>query len=202
MNRFQYRLKNVLDFIAALLGVLVLFPLLLLIAVSIKASDGGGVLFMQERIGKNFKRFKLFKFRTMVVNAPAMGEAVTKGEDPRITKTGKFLRRYKLDELPQLFNVLKGDMSLVGPRPEVEKYVALFKKQYERILTIRPGITDYAALEYRDEEEILNKYEDTNGGYISEVLPAKIKLYEKYLQEMSFTTDLKIIFKTLWKIVA
>lgn len=177
-------------------------PFILMVAFIINLYDTGPVFFFQERMGKDFKKFKLFKFRTMAVNADTIGEAVTKGEDPRITRIGRFLRHYKLDELPQLINVLKGDMSLVGPRPEVEKYVMLFQKNYKNILSIKPGITDYAALEYRNEEEILNKYEDVNEGYIKEVLPAKLVLYDKYLREMSFTTDLQIIFKTLWRIVA
>jgi len=130
-----------------------------------------------------------------------MGPSVTKGCDPRITTIGKFLRKTKLDELPQLLNVLKGDISIVGPRPEVEKYVQLFKDEYKPILSIRPGITDYATLEYRDEQEILNHYTDTETGYIEEILPAKIKLYEKYLGEISLMTDLKIIFKTLLRLL-
>jgi len=202
MHIYQTLVKKILDFIAAVFGLLLLMPLLLLITIIIKANDGGNVLFYQERMGKNFKKFKLYKFRTMVVNADKMGPAITRGEDPRITRIGKFLRHYKLDELPQLINVLKGDMSIVGPRPEVEKYVMLFKDKYERILSIRPGITDYAALAYRNEEDILKKYEDTNEGYVREVLPAKIALYEKYLQKMSFATDIKIIFQTLWRIIA
>jgi lipopolysaccharide/colanic/teichoic acid biosynthesis glycosyltransferase len=131
-----------------------------------------------------------------------MGPLVTKGSDLRITKIGRFLRKSKLDELPQLFNVLKGDMSIVGPRPEVEKYAFLFKEKYKSVLSIRPGITDYATLEYRDEQEVLNQFADTEEGYIKEVLPAKIALYEKYLGEMSFATDLKIIVKTLQRILS
>lgn len=193
--------KRLVDIVIAGVGLFALAPVMLCIALVNRLSDGGPILFCQERMGKDFSKFQLFKFRTMVVNADKAGLAITKGTDPRITKVGKFLRHYKLDELPQLFNVLKGDMSLVGPRPEVEKYVLLFKSQYEHILTIRPGITDYAALEYRNEEEILNRYEDANAGYINEVLPAKIALYKKYLLEMGFVIDLKIMLKTLWHIV-
>lgn len=202
MNIYKDTGKTTFDFFISLAGLLVLLPLILFLAFIITFYDTGPIFFFQERIGKDFKKFKLFKFRTMVVNADKMGAAVTKGEDPRITPIGRFLRQYKLDELPQLINVLKGDMSLVGPRPEVEQYVVLFKKEYERILSIKPGITDYAALAYRDEEKILNNYEDADKGYVKEVLPAKIALYEKYLREICFSTDLKIIFKTLWRIVA
>jgi lipopolysaccharide/colanic/teichoic acid biosynthesis glycosyltransferase len=175
---------------------------MLMTAIFIKLNDNGPVFFAQERMGKGFEKFKLLKFRTMIVNADKKGEAITKGEDPRITGIGKFLRHYKLDELPQLINVLKGEMSMVGPRPEVEKYVAVFKDQYQQILTIKPGITDYATLQFRNEEEILNEYEDTHEGYMKGVLPAKIELYLKYLNEMNFVTDLKIIFKTLRRIVS
>jgi lipopolysaccharide/colanic/teichoic acid biosynthesis glycosyltransferase len=194
--------KRFFDFCSSLIGLIILSPVMLMTAIFIKLNDNGPVFFAQERMGKGFEKFKLLKFRTMIVNADKKGEAITKGEDPRITGIGKFLRHYKLDELPQLINVLKGEMSMVGPRPEVEKYVAVFKDQYQQILTIKPGITDYATLQFRNEEEILNEYEDTHEGYMKGVLPAKIELYLKYLNEMNFVTDLKIIFKTLWRIVS
>jgi len=194
--------KRFFDFCSSLIGLIILSPVMLMTAIFIKLNDNGPVFFAQERMGKGFEKFKLLKFRTMIVNADKTGEAITKGEDPRITGIGKFLRYYKLDELPQLINVLKGEMSMVGPRPEVEKYVAVFKDQYQQILTIKPGITDYATLQFRNEEEILNEYEDTHEGYMKGVLPAKIELYLKYLNEMNFVTDLKIIFKTLWRIVS
>ena len=202
MNIYQQFGKRFFDFCSSLIGLIILSPVILMIAVFIKLSDNGPALFIQERMGKGFEKFRLFKFRTMAVNADKMGVTVTKGEDPRITGAGKFLRHYKLDELPQLINVLKGEMSMVGPRPEVEKYVEIFKDQYQQILAIKPGITDYATLQFRNEEDILNKYEDTNEGYIRGVLPVKIELYLKYLNEMSFVTDLKIILKTLWEIAA
>lgn len=197
MKNFYRRFgKRCLDVCLVLMAIAVSTPLFCIVAACIAFSRTGPVFFAQERMGRDFKRFKLFKFRTMVVNAPAMGPQVTKGADPRITKIGRFLRNTKLDELPQLFNVLKGDMSIVGPRPEVAKYAVLFRDKYEQILSIRPGITDYATIEYRDEQDILNKYEDTEKGYINDVLPSKIALYEKYLREMSFITDLKIITAT------
>ena len=192
--------KRAFDICAVLASTFISIPLICIVSICIALTSKGPIFFAQERMGKNFSRFKLFKFRTMVVDAANRGPLVTKGCDPRITKVGSFLRKSKLDELPQLFNVLKGDMSIVGPRPEVEKYALLFRDKYELILSIMPGITDYATLEYRDEQEVLNNYTDTEEGYIKEVLPAKIALYEKYLLEMSFTTDLKIIFKTILRI--
>ena len=201
MKLYRLYIKNIFDLAASFIGFIFFAPLLVAIAVIIRIFDGRPVFFLQERMGRNFQPFKLIKFRTMVVGASAKGAAVTKGEDPRITKIGKFLRQYKLDELPQLINVLKGDMSLVGPRPEMERYVAAFRDDYRTILSIKPGITDYATLEYRDEEKVLNRYDDVEAGYIQEVLPAKIVLYKRYIREMSFLTDIKIILKTLWKIV-
>jgi len=125
----------------------------------------------------------LFKFRSMVMNAPEKGPAITIGGDPRITKIGRFLRKTKLDELPQLINVLNGDMSIVGPRPEVEKYVEMFKDDYKVILQVKPGITDYATIEFRDEEDVLKKFQNPEDGYIKEVLPKKIELYKKYIKD-------------------
>jgi lipopolysaccharide/colanic/teichoic acid biosynthesis glycosyltransferase len=201
MGLYRRRGKILFDVCMALTGLVVLAPVLLILAACVKLSDGGPVFFAQERMGRNFKKFRLFKFRTMVVGAEKIGHAVTRGHDPRITKIGAFLRHYKLDELPQLLNVLKGDMSIVGPRPEVEKYVRAFEDEYREILSIRPGITDFATLRYRNEEDILNQYEDAHAGYLTEVLPAKIALYKQYLREMGFVTDLTIIFQTLWRIV-
>jgi lipopolysaccharide/colanic/teichoic acid biosynthesis glycosyltransferase len=137
----------------------------------------------------------------MVVDAESKGRQITVGEDPRITQSGGFLRLYKLDEFPQLINVFFGEMSLVGPRPEVPRYVDMFKDAYKTVLMVKPGITDYAAIEFRDEEEILRKYRNPEEGYIKEVLPRKIELYHKYLENISFWTDLKLILLTLRKIV-
>lgn len=201
MNIYQHAGKRVLDFCIALTGLMILSPVILLIALLIKLYDSGPIFFIQERVGKEFKRFRLYKFRTMIINADKIGKPITKQEDPRITRPGKFLRRYKFDELPQLINVLKGEMSIVGPRPEVELYVSMFKDPYQQVLSIKPGMTDYAALEFRNEEKILNNYEDANEAYIKEILPAKIEWYLKYIHEMGLVTDLKIIFKTLWRII-
>jgi len=137
----------------------------------------------------------------MVLNAEKAGPLVTKGDDPRIIPIGKFLRKTKLDELPQLINVLKGDMSLVGPRPEVEKYASYFPEDYREILKIKPGITDYAAIEYRDEENLLKHSGDVEKTYLEKVLPAKIKLYKTYMRNMGFFADIKIILRSLLKIV-
>jgi lipopolysaccharide/colanic/teichoic acid biosynthesis glycosyltransferase len=193
--------KRIFDFIASLIGLILLSPFLVIISVLVKISDKGPVFYRSKRVGQNFKPFYLLKFRTMVVNAEELGPSVTKGGDQRITKIGRFLRKTKLDELPQLWNVVKGELSIVGPRPEVEKYISFYKDDYKEILKIRPGITDYAAIKFRNEEEILAKFEDVEKAYIENVLPEKIKLYKTYLNEIGFLTDLKVIFKTLWAII-
>jgi lipopolysaccharide/colanic/teichoic acid biosynthesis glycosyltransferase len=167
----------------------------------VKREDGGRVFFRQTRVGQNGRLFKIYKFRTMVENAEKMGAQVTKENDPRVTKIGKVLRKYKIDELPQLINVLKGEMSLVGPRPEVPKYVNAYEKDYEKILKVKPGITDFAALEYVDEERLLKDAEDPEKVYLEKILPEKMKYYEKYIQEISFLTDLRLILRTILRIV-
>ncbi|MBZ0191580.1 MAG: sugar transferase [Candidatus Kuenenia stuttgartiensis] len=194
-------MKRLFDIISSFFSLLILLPLFLLIAILIKLDSAGPVFFIQKRVGKNFKLFSLYKFRTMVVDASQRGPQITSAGDSRITKIGRFLRKTKFDELPQIINVLKGDMSVVGPRPEVLKYVEMFKDDYKNILKVKPGITDYAAIEFRDEECVLKKFKDPEGGYIKEVLPLKIKLYNRYVNERSLSTDMKLIFLTLWKIV-
>lgn len=201
-NSFYIRYgKRIFDFTASLLGLIILSPFLLVIAMLIYLSDGRPVFFKQKRIGKDFISFNFIKFRTMIVNKENSGPLVTQGNDPRITPLGKFLRKTKIDELPQLINVLKGEMSIVGPRPEVEKYVMMFKDEYKEILRVKPGITDYATIEFIDEEAILNQYRDVEEGYIREVLPRKIELYKKYINEIGFLTDIKLILNTLLMIV-
>jgi lipopolysaccharide/colanic/teichoic acid biosynthesis glycosyltransferase len=194
--------KRIFDVATSIIGLIVLLPFFIIIAILIKLNDKGPIFYKQKRMGQNFKPFELLKFRTMVVNADKIGPAVTKDGDPRITKIGKFLRKTKLDELPQLWNVIRGDMSIVGPRPEVEKYIQYYEDDYKEILKVRPGITDYATIKFRNEEEILSKYNDTESAYIKYVLPEKIKLYKTYIKEIGFFTDLKIIFWTLWRIVS
>ncbi len=194
---YRRYIKRFIDIILSLSGLILLFPFFLLIAVLIKKEDGGSVFFRQVRVGQNGKPFKIYKFRTMVENAERLGAKVTKEDDPRITEIGKFLRKYKIDELPQLINVLKGEMSLVGPRPEVPKYVEMFKKDYEEILKVKPGITDYASLEYKDENKLLKGVENPEEIYIKEILPVKIKYYKRYIKDISFLTDIKLIIKTI-----
>ncbi len=189
--------KRIFDIVATLIGGILLLPLIIVIIIWIKTTSKGPLFYIQKRVGLNFKEFNLYKFRSMVVNADRVGPSVTSGDDPRITKIGKILRRTKIDELPQLINVLKGDMSLVGPRPEVIKFVEQKKEDYKIILSIKPGITDNAAIEYRNEETIMEQYENKEKAYIDIVLPQKIKLYKKYINNISFIGDLKLILKTI-----
>jgi lipopolysaccharide/colanic/teichoic acid biosynthesis glycosyltransferase len=157
---------------------------------------------MQTRVGLNSSDFKIFKFRTMHVNADKAGLLTVGGRDPRVTPIGFFLRKYKLDELPQLLNVLFGSMSLVGPRPEVRKYVDLYNAEQQKVLSVKPGITDYASIEYSKENELLAKSNDPERTYIDEIMPAKLLLNQKYIAEKSLTTDMKIIWLTFKKIIS
>jgi lipopolysaccharide/colanic/teichoic acid biosynthesis glycosyltransferase len=169
-------------------------------ALLIKLDTPGAVFFKQERIGKDFRPFLIYKFRTMVQDAPRLGAAITAGDDPRVTRIGHFLRKSKIDEVPQLINVLKGDMSLVGPRPEVPRYVEMFREDYHEILKVRPGITDLASLKYRDESAILAAVKDPEQEYITRLLPEKIDLAKQYIRNASFLFDLKLILQTLLRI--
>ena len=193
-------MKRLFDFCVAAAGLLVLSPLLLLAAFLIKLDSPGPILFKQERVGRGFRPFLIYKFRTMVVDAAQRGSSITVGADPRITHVGRFLRRTKIDELPQLINVLKGDMSLVGPRPEVPRYVEMFHKDYEEILRLRPGITDLASLKYQDEARLLHDSPSPEEDYVRRILPDKIKLAREYAQRSSFSFDLKLILRTLPKL--
>lgn len=193
--------KRVFDAIAAALGLLFLFPVFIIIAILIKLEDGGSVFFRQERVGQNWKTFRIYKFRTMVEDAEKLGAQVTTGDDPRITRIGRFLRKYKLDELPQLINVIKGEMSLVGPRPEVPKYAKLFKQDYDEILKVKPGITDFASIEYKDENELLRGVSDPEKVYTNKILPQKINYYKEYIERVSFLTDFILILRTLRRII-
>lgn len=189
--------KRIFDVFFALLGVLLLAPLFVFISLWIKLDSSGPVFFRQERVGRFGKSFRIYKFRTMCLNAEAKGRQITVGEDPRITCSGRFLRRYKLDELPQLLNVLIGDMSLVGPRPEVPRYVALYpEKVRDQVLSVQPGITDYASIEYKDENAILGKAVDPDKAYIEEVMPVKLGYYQRYVAERSLWIDFMLIMKT------
>ena len=189
--------KRLFDIVVTTIGLLLLAPLFIVIAIWIKLASKGPIFYKQKRVGKDFKEFLLYKFRSMVVDADSKGPGVTSSDDPRITKVGKFLRNTKLDELPQLLNVLKGDMSLVGPRPELKKFVDAKKEEYRKVLSVKPGITDNAAIAFRDEEQIMSRYENKESAYIEHILPQKIKLYYQYIDNISFVNDIKLILKTL-----
>ena len=189
------------DFILSLVGLVVLAPIFIVLAIWIKIDSKGPVFYKQVRVGRNGIDFGLFKFRSMVVDADKKGLITVGGRDPRITRSGYFIRKYKLDELPQLINVLVGDMSLVGPRPEVRKYVDLYTDEQQKVLSVKPGITDYASIEYMDENEILGKSSDPEKTYIEEIMPEKIKYNMKYIQNKNVSEYFKIIFLTLFKIV-
>ena len=188
-------LKRCLDVVLSFLALLLLTPLLALIAVLVFLDSGRPVLFRQQRVGRAFRCFEILKFRTMRVESG--GPAITAAGDHRITKIGKLLRNTKLDELPQLWNVLRGDMSLVGPRPEVPPYVELFRDRYRRILTLRPGITDLASIQFRNEEHLLASSSDPVRAYVETVLPAKLDLNERYVSQQSAMFDLRILYHTV-----
>lgn len=194
-------LKRFLDIGASVVGLAACAPLMLVAAVLVKCTSPGPVFFRQQRIGRYFKPFKILKFRTMVVDAPHMGLPITAAGDPRVTPVGRVLRKYKVDELPQLFNVLVGDMSFVGPRPEVLKYVEMFREDFAELLQIRPGITDAASLEYADESEVLAASDDCEATYIRDVLPKKIQLGKEYLRDAGLWRDVSLIVRTVLKIV-
>lgn len=188
---------RILDILFSLLGLIVLAPVLVLLACIIRASSRGPVFYMQKRVGKNGKDFRLFKFRSMHVNADRKGLLTVGGKDNRITKVGYFLRKYKLDELPQLFNVLAGDMSVVGPRPEVRKYVDLYNDEQRKVLNVLPGITDYASIAFRNENELLGRSPNPEQLYITEILPKKIELNFSYINDRSMKKYFTIIFQTI-----
>jgi len=190
-------LKRVFDIFFSLSGLFFLIIPFAIIAILIKSEDGGPVFYRGERVGLRGKPFRIYKFRTMVVNAEKIGPSSTSDDDPRITKIGRFLRKYKLDELPQLINVLKGEMSFVGPRPEVPSEVATYNEEERKILSVRPGITDWASLTYHNEGEILKGAEDPHQAYREKIRPGKIKLAMKYVDKQSFFIDLRIIMDTL-----
>ncbi len=191
-------LKRLFDIGFSALALLIVAPLLLLAALWIKLDSPGPVFFRQVRVGRQGREFRIYKFRTMRTDAERRGPQITVGVDARITSSGHFLRRYKLDELPQFLNVLLGDMSVVGPRPEVPRYVAMYPAgQRETVLRVRPGITDIASLEYKDENELLGRSDDPERTYVEQVMPAKLALCERYVLERSFLGDLRIIARTL-----
>lgn len=193
------RAKRLFDLFWASLGLVVLSPLFLVVAAWIKLDSAGPVFFRQTRVGRFEKPFRIYKFRTMEADAEKKGLQLTAGKDPRITPSGEFLRRTKIDELPQLINVVKGEMSLVGPRPEVPKYVEYYPDEAKKIVfTLRPGITDYAAILFRNENEILEGAEDPEGTYLKQILPEKIALYLKYAKGRTFWLDFRLILGTIF----
>ena len=190
--------KRLFDIVCAATALALLAPLLLALALWVRLDSPGPVLFRQQRVGRDSRPFAILKFRTMQVNAEAAGLQITVGQDPRITRAGSWLRRSKLDELPQLLNVLRGDMSMVGPRPEVPRYVALYPDEIRReVLSLRPGMTDLASVQYRSESALLAHSSDPEQTYVDTILPAKLALCRQYVRERSFWLDLRIIGMTL-----
>jgi len=191
-------IKRLFDFITSFFGILFLSPVFIFIAFWIKKDSNGPVLFIQQRVGLNGKSIGVYKFRTMIIDAESKGLKITIGRDPRITESGHFLRKYKLDELAQLFNVLNGSMSLVGPRPEVQEYIDAYPEDIRnKVLSVRPGITDFASIEFKDENSILDGAKDPQKTYIEEILPIKQQYYLKYVEEQNLVLDIKLILKTI-----
>jgi len=195
-------LKRLFDIVCSFIGIVILLPVFIVISLFIILDSRGGIFYRQVRVGKNSKDFFLLKFRTMQSGADKKGLLTVGSKDSRVTRVGYYLRKYKLDELPQLFNVLFGSMSLVGPRPEVRKYVDLYNAEQQQVLSVKPGITDYASIEYANENEILAKAQNPEQTYINEIMPHKLLLNLKYIHEQGFIIDIKIIFRTIGKIVS
>ena len=194
--------KRLFDLFFTIPGIIVLSPMLIICAIWVKLDSPGEIFFRQVRVGRYGKTFRIFKFRTMVTDAEKKGKQITVGNDSRVTKSGEFLRHYKLDELPQLFNVLLGEMSLVGPRPEVPRYIAEYSEEdKEIVLSVRPGITDNASIEFRSENEILGQATNPEEAYIKEILPIKIAYYKEYVQNSSLWGDFVIVLNTFRAIV-
>jgi lipopolysaccharide/colanic/teichoic acid biosynthesis glycosyltransferase len=196
------RVKRGIDVFAAAFGLFVLAPVLLVVAVLVKLEDQGSIFYRGVRIGRHGKPFRMMKFRTMVVNADGLGGSSTADDDPRITRIGKKLRSLKLDELPQLFNVLKGEMSLVGPRPEVPQEVARYTEEERELLSVRPGITDWASVRFRDEGVILKGSADPHATYLRVIRPEKMRLGLEYVRDRSLETDVRILAATLKALVS
>ncbi len=195
-------MKRLFDIVAASCGLLVLSPVFLLLAVWIKADSRGPVFYRQSRVGHGNRDFWLYKFRSMRVGADRAGLITVGGRDPRVTASGYYIRKYKLDELPQLINVLRGDMSIVGPRPEVRRYVDLYTPEQMHVLDVRPGITDLASIRYRNESELLARAEDPDRYYVEVVMQDKLRINLEYVANHSFVYDMRLIFKTFWAIIA
>ena len=200
-RKLQLALKRLMDVVISGGALLVIWPVLLLIAAAIKIDDPGPVFYRQVRVGKNGREFRIYKFRTMVVDADKKGLAITIGRDRRITRVGAFLRKTKLDELAQLINVFTGEMSFVGPRPEVPKYVNMYTPYQRQVLLVQPGITDYASIAYRNENDLLEGAEDPEKMYIETIMPDKIELNMKYLHEISPIADIRLILSTIAAVI-
>lgn len=194
-------MKRIFDIVMSGLGLICLSPLFLVLAVWIKCDSVGPVFYRQVRVGRGNKDFRLFKFRSMRPDSDKLGLITVGGHDPRVTRSGYYIRKYKLDEFPQLINVFVGDMSLVGPRPEVRKYVDLYTPEQLRVLNVRPGITSLASIRYRNENEILDKADDPDKAYVEQIMPDKIAIDLEYVENASLTNDIKLIFKTFGEII-
>ena len=199
MSKLNQGVKRIFDFLVSLLGIIILSPIFVIVSIAIKLDSRGNILFLQKRVGRYGEEFNIYKFRTMVTDAEKLGKQITIGKDNRITKVGAFLRKFKIDELPQLFNVLKGDMSLVGPRPEVPKYVSLYTEEQKKVLNVRPGITDIASLRYKDENDILGKVENPEEYYINVIMKDKLNLNLEYIEKSNIIFDIYLIIKTILK---
>lgn len=195
-------MKRTFDIVMSGLGLVCLSPLFLVLAVWIKCDSKGPVFYRQVRVGRNNKDFRLFKFRSMRPDSDKLGLITVGGHDPRVTRSGYYIRKYKLDEFPQLINVFKGDMSLVGPRPEVRKYVNMYTPEQMHVLDVRPGITSLASIRYRNENDILAEAEDPDRCYIEKIMPEKIAIDMEYVGKASLWTDIKLIFSTFREIIA
>jgi len=194
--------KRIFDILASGLGLVVLSPIFLILAIWIKLDNKGPVFYRQVRVGRHNKDFRIFKFRSMRVGADKGSLVTIGGHDPRITRSGYFIRKFKLDEFPQLINVFVGDMSLVGPRPEVRHYVDYWTSEQMRVLEVRPGITDPASIKFRNENDLMEKAEDPEKYYIEVIMQEKLRLYLEYVDNHSFWGDIGLIFKTFWIIIA
>lgn len=194
-------MKRIFDVVASGFGLLVMSPVFLILAIWIKLDSKGPVFYRQVRVGRKNRDFRIFKFRSMRVGADKMGLITVGGRDPRVTRSGYFIRKYKLDEFPQLINVFIGDMSLVGPRPEVRRYVDLYTPEQMRVLDVRPGVTSLASIRYRNENELLEKAEDPDRYYIDVVMQDKLAIDLEYIRNASFRYDIRLIFHTFWEII-
>ena len=195
-------MKRIFDIVASGIGLILLSPLFVILAIWIKCDSIGPVFYKQVRVGSNNMDFQLFKFRSMRVGSDKKGLITVGGHDPRITRSGYYIRKYKLDEFPQLINVFKGDMSLVGPRPEVRKYVDMYTEEQMHVLDVRPGITDLASIRYRNENELLERVNDPDKYYVEVIMPDKLRINLEYVARHSFTFDIRLIFQTFRAIVS